>query len=380
MRICFFGTYTLAEGYPVNRVLLKGLQRIGVEVVECREGLWEGFLHQTFSQRRWSTYWRLGWRLCRSYVRLMRRYRRMGDHQWVIVGYAGYLDVLLARLLVRRQRPVALVAFISLYDTIVRDRGQLAENSWKARAVKSFERLGFSWADLVVVDTAEHGKYLAELHGLPPAKFLRSFVGEDDELFRPLPPPVASPVFRVLFFGTYVPLHGVETVVDAAVHLRGVEGVELVLVGNGQLYPAIRQRADQLGLPNLQFVDQWLSPEALREQVAGADVCLGIFGQTAKAGRVIPLKVFDTLALGRPLITRDSPAIRELLEDGKSALFCPAGDGQALAAAILRLKEAPHLRAALAGEGRACFAARATPEAIARTLVGSLEQHGEKRA
>ena len=99
MRICFFGTYTTAEGYPVNRVLLKGLQRAGVEIEECREGLWEGFLHEAFSQRRWQTYWHLGWRLLGGYGRLIRRYWRLREHQWLIVGYAGYLDILLARLL-----------------------------------------------------------------------------------------------------------------------------------------------------------------------------------------------------------------------------------------------------------------------------------------
>ncbi len=349
-------------------------------MLECREELWDGFLHETFSQRRWSTYGRLGWRLCRCYARLVWRYQRLEEHQWVIVGYAGYLDILLARLLTWRRRRLALVAFISLYDTIVSDRGQLPAKSWKARMVKLFERLGFSWADLVVVDTLEHGRFLAELYGLPPGKFRRSFVGEDDEVFRPLPLPAASAVFRVLFFGTYVPLHGVDTVVAAAACLREVAGLELVLIGKGQLYPQIRQEADLLQLPNLQFIDQWMSPERLREEVARADVCLGIFGETPKAARVIPLKVFDALALGRPIITRDSPAIRELLEHEKNALLCPPGDGAALAKAILRLKEDPVLAESLARSGRACFAEHAAPEAVGRALLANLERSVERRA
>lgn len=380
MRVCFFGTYTIAEGYPVNRVLLKGLERSGVEVLQCREELWEGFLHTTFSQRRWSTYLRLGWRLCRCYLRLLKRYRRLPEHHWVVVGYAGYLDILLARLLAGRRHPLVLVSFISLYDTMVFDRAQLPVKSLKAKAVKSLERLGFRCADLVLVDTDAHGQYLAALHALPGAKFRRSFVGEDDEVFRPLPPPAAAPVFRVLFFGTYVPLHGVETVLAAASCLRDVPGLELVLIGNGQLYGQIRQEADRLQLRHLVFIDQWMSPERLREQVAQADVCLGIFGQTAKAARVIPLKVFDALALGRPVITRDSPAIRELLEHEKNVLLCPAGDGAALAAAILRLQADPALARTIAAGGLACFRQHATPTAVGRTLLHTLEQVFERRA
>ncbi|MBI2505587.1 MAG: glycosyltransferase [Candidatus Latescibacteria bacterium] len=343
--------------------------------------MWEGFLHEAFSQRRWQGYGRLGWRLLGCYGRLIRRYQHLREHQWVIVGYAGYLDVLLARLLNwrRRQRYLVLVAFISLYDTIVMDRGQLLAGSWKAKGVKWFEQLGFRCADLILVDTVEHGRYLAELYGLPPEKFARSFVGEDDDLFQLLPQAATPGVFRVLFFGTYVPLHGVEAVLEAAQCLRGESQVELVLIGKGQLYPQTRREADRLQLPNLRFIDQWISPASLREQVAQADVCLGIFGQTAKAARVIPLKVFDALALGRPVITRDSPAIRELLEHEKNALLCPAGDGAALAAAILRLRDNPALARDLAAAGHACFRQQAAPEAVARSLVRLLEWGLERK-
>jgi glycosyltransferase involved in cell wall biosynthesis len=381
MRICFFGTYTVAEGYPVNRVLIKGLQKSGARVDQCWEGLWEGFLHEAFSQWRWGSFWRLGWRLCRAYGRLIRRYWQQEEHQWVIVGYAGYLDILLARLLNwQGRRSLALVVFISLYDTIVCDRGQWPAGSWKARWLKWFEQLGFRCADLILVDTAEHGRYLADLHGVPAAKIQRSFVGEDDELFRPAARGSSGEAFRVLFFGTYVPLHGVEVVLAAAGCLKDTPGVEVLLIGRGQLYPQIRQEAEDLQLPNLRFIDQWLSAEDLRQEVARADVCLGIFGQTPKAARVIPLKVFDALALGRPVITRDSPAIRELLEPERDALLCPPGDGRALAVAILRLQGDPELARSLARCGHQRFAERAAPEAVGRSLLARLERGPGKGA
>lgn len=372
MRICFFGTYTVAEGYPVNRVLIKGLRRAGAQVDECREELWGGFLHQFFSQRRWHTWLRLGWRALGCYLRLVRRYWRLPEHGCVIVGYAGYLDVLLASLLSRR--PVVLVAFISLYDTIVADRGQLAANSWKARLLKSFERLGFARADLVLVDTWEHARYLADFFGLPPARFQRSFVGEDDECFPPAQTRTRQGEgFRVLFFGTYVPLHGIEAIVEAADQLREEPQVEFVLIGQGQLYPQIRRDAEGRRLPNLRFVAQWASPAELAAQMRAADVCLGIFGRTPKAARVIPLKVFAALALGRPVITRDSPAIRELLEHEDSALLCAPGDGGALAGDILRLCRDPQLARRLAERGQAQFRREGAPEAVARRLLQTLE-------
>lgn len=76
------------------------------------------------------------------------------------------------------------------------------------------------------------------------------------------------------------------------------------------------------------------APGDLRRRVAESDVCLGVFGCSDKAARVIPNKVYDALAAGRPTITRDSPAARELLTDGETALLVPPGDGAALAAAL----------------------------------------------
>ena len=55
---------------------------------------------------------------------------------------------------------------------------------------------------------------------------------------------------------------------------------------------------------------------------------------------MIPNKAFQALACGTPLVTADTPAARELLVDGESALLVPAGDPEALAAAVRRLARA----------------------------------------
>ena len=133
----------------------------------------------------------------------------------------------------------------------------------------------------------------------------------------------------------------------------------------------MRERASDL--KNVRFVETWLSAEQLADAMREADVCLGIFGTTPKAARVIPYKVFAALALGRPVITRDSPAIRELLVDEESALLCPPGDGQALAAALERLPTDAPLRERLGRNGHACYATTASGEAIGRDLVRQLE-------
>jgi len=376
MRICFFGTYTVAEGYPVNRFLLKGLRQAGVQVEECREELWEGFLHSAFSQGRGRTYLRLGRRALGRYLRLVWRYWHVGEHQCVIVGYAGYADIVLARLLnLCRKRLLVLVAFISLYDTIVVDRQQVRAGSWTARTLKAIDRMAFACADLVLVDTREQIAYFADLFGFPVGKFWRSFVGHEFDRFEPAALPASGQgKFQVLFFGTYVPLHGVEVILEAAEILREEDEVEFTLIGSGQLYPEIRQAAEGRKLANIRFIDGWMGAAELAERVRAAAACLGVFGQTPKAARVIPYKVFGALALQKPVITRDSPAVRELLEDGETALLCAAGDAQELAQAVLKLRDRPGLAARLAARGHAVYRTQASPEAVGRNLLQELER------
>ncbi|MFQ5540401.1 MAG: glycosyltransferase, partial [Candidatus Binatia bacterium] len=104
------------------------------------------------------------------------------------------------------------------------------------------------------------------------------------------------------------------------------------------------------------------------------DVCLGLFGTSQKAMRVIPGKAFLALAMGKPLITGDSPAARELLEDGKTAVFCELGSPRALADAIVALKRDPDLGKRIGEEGRRVFASRCTPRILGSRFASLIQE------
>lgn len=372
MKVCLFGSYTVAEGYPVNRVLRRGLVLEGEALVECRAEVWGRFVHKLLTRATpWgllSTSVRVAWGL----VVLSVRYLRIGDHDWILVGYPGYLDVILARWLNRRTRPIVLVSFISLYDTAVCDRGAIDKGNWKARLLKALDARAFRAADIVLVDTKAQGDYYAELFDIERSVFVRSLVGEDDDVFKPqLPSPCRhGEALRVLFFGTYVPLHGIDTIIEAA-DLLGDEEIDFKLIGSGQEFGRLRERAAATR-GRITFISEWVGSDELVEHIAAADICLGIFGTTQKAARVIPYKVYDALAIGRPVITRDSAAIRELLVDGESALLCPPGDAQALARAIRRLRDQPDLARRLADNGHQIYLDRGSPRAIGAHLLEHL--------
>jgi glycosyltransferase involved in cell wall biosynthesis len=66
-----------------------------------------------------------------------------------------------------------------------------------------------------------------------------------------------------------------------------------------------------------------------------------------------PLKLFEYMASGRPIVASDLPSFREILRDGENALLVEAGNPQALVAGITRIKDDPALAARLARQAAA---------------------------
>ena len=100
-----------------------------------------------------------------------------------------------------------------------------------------------------------------------------------------------------------------------------------------------------------------------------AHLCLGIFGTSAKAQHGIPNKVFFALATKRPVVTGDTPAMREIFTHGENIWLCPMVDAAALADSITELKHRPDLRAEIAQKGYELFVREFSIEAIKQGLV-----------
>ena len=116
----------------------------------------------------------------------------------------------------------------------------------------------------------------------------------------------------MLQYGKWSPMHGADVVLAAAETLR-TEPFRFVLIGEGQLSAELRGAIAARGLTNVEWLGALPAAE-LRAHTLAADVCLGVFGRSDKAGRVVPNKVFDGLACGRPVVTADTDGAREWLD------------------------------------------------------------------
>jgi glycosyltransferase involved in cell wall biosynthesis len=331
------------------------LRGVGVEVIERHADVWEGQRHK------WSLGLTAALRIGLAETRLLLGGRRE-RFDAVIVGYPGHFDVPAARR-IARGRPVVFNPLVSLHETLVEDRGRFSPGSPAAGVLRQVDRLALRRADLVVADTAQNARHLAELAELPAERLAVCFVGAEERLFQPGWQPPQE--FHALFVGKLIPLHGIETILAAA---RLAPEIPFRIVGSGQLDGLLSAHP-----PNVDWVE-WVEYDRLPEHLQRAGCALGVFGTSAKTGRVIPNKAFQALACGTPLVTADTPAARELLDD-ESALLVPAGDPDALVAAVRRLAGDAALARRIGDGGLAAYRAHASEAVLGdrwRNLVERL--------
>jgi glycosyltransferase involved in cell wall biosynthesis len=353
VRVLYFGTYDRA--YPRNAQVISALREAGVEVYEQHRTVWE-------KRHNWSVGLRQMLRVAEAERSLLRSRGDERSADALIVGYPGHFDLPAAKH-VARGRPVVFNPLVSLYDTLVDDRERFRRGSPAAGFVHAVDRLAFRRADVVVADTDAQARFFRDRFGLSEKRVEVCFVGSEDRLFRPGRQPNAP--FHALFVGKLIPLHGLETILAAAAL---VPEVPFRIVGSGQLEPLLARRP-----ANVSWVP-WVEYEDLPGEIQSAGCVLGIFGNGAKAARVIPNKAFQALACSRPLVTGDTPAARELLTDGENALLVPPGNAAALAAAVRRLASDPVLADRVGAAGREAYVAQANEAVLGARWRDLLER------
>ncbi|MEW5987948.1 MAG: glycosyltransferase family 4 protein [Chloroflexota bacterium] len=373
LRICFFGTYR--AHYVRNQVMVAGLRAQGVEVLECHATLWRGVedrVQQASGGWLRPRFWA---RVARAYWQLWQAHQRTPPYDVMLVGYPGHFDVYLARLLTWwRRRPLALDILMSLH-LIAEERGLTQKSPLTGRLLFWLEKGGLKLPNLLIADTPEYEQYYCEKYHLSPTRFRRVPLGVDDRIYYPRPhlqPPAGR--FRVLYYGTFIPLHGVEVIIRAAAELRDHPHVEFHLCGDGPERPAAERLAQELGLTNVHFRG-WIDEAKLPDEIAQAHVCLGVFGTTKQSRCTIQNKIWEGMMMQRPVITGDSETVRQELTHKQHVYLVERASPQALAAAVLELETNPALRQqlAMAGFERAqantiAATGRATQEAL-RSLV-----------
>ena len=264
-------------------------------------------------------------RLIKVYVSLLKT--SVKNYDLVFAGFAPQLVLPFFRKL--RQKPVMEDFFISLYDTLVQDRKKFKAGSLPAVLLKKLDEKTLFLGDTVIADTRAHADYFVNGLGCDPDRIRVLYLEADTEIYHPMDiqkEPGAP--FRVLYFGSILPLQGVDVVLDAVRLFRDDPDYAFEVIGplpEGQ----IPQQENLTCIP-------WLSQEDLAQHIARADLCLaGHFSADIdKAKRTIPGKAYIYRAMKKPMILGDTPANHELYSEDIDTFFTPLGDPKALADVI----------------------------------------------
>lgn len=353
MTICFFGMY--APRYSRNWVLLKGFRQNGVEIIKCNDRshfLW-GFRY---------------WKLLRKFIEV-----KGWNCDVIFVGFPGQTDVPLAWILGKIfHKAIVFDAFISIYNSLVFDRKNFSEKSWKARLWWFVDWLSCFLADRVILDTNEHIKYFVKTFKIKQEKFIRVFVGTDTDVFRPRRSEMHRN-FLVGFHGSYLPLQGIGIIIEAARSLQKRKDIKFSLLGDGIERKKIEEMIGKYHLTNVQLLDPILY-EKLPGFISANDIYLGgPFGNNSKSKMVIPNKVYEAMAMGKPVIIGSSPATKELFSDQVHCLLVEQNNPKQLVRAVLALQRNKELRVKIASGGYNLVISQLTPRLLAEGLAYELD-------
>jgi len=217
------------------------------------------------------------------------------------VTFRGY-EILPIVLLVGIGKKVVFDEFVNLIGWTVFEHKKLKQNSFATRSLTSGYRFLLKRTTRIILDTKSHAEYSASLMKLPIGKYQSVPVGTDEEVFNSLKSlRKDNGKFQVLYYGSMLPLHGIDYVIESAVNLQNRKDIEFSLIGGGT---ALRRSVDvaiSKGA-NIKY-QKWVPYAELPQVIADADICLGgPFGGTTQSQFVVTGKTIQFLRMGKPVI------------------------------------------------------------------------------
>ena len=195
----------------------------------------------------------------------------------------------------------------------------------------------------------------------------------DPHRFRPRRESSDDGFFRLGFLGSLKPWHGLDLLLRAFLRLhRRDASYRLVVIGDGPLRPELERRvADKGAFDAVEFTGA--APyDRVPELLASIDVALAPYEPMA-GFYFSPIKIFEYMAAGLPIVAASLGQIEEVLDHRRSALLVRPGSVVELADAVARIRSDPKLGDRLGRNARKAAVARHTWQRNARRVVGYVE-------
>lgn len=283
-------------------------------------------------------------------------YRNARQPGLVYVPYPSLFFLWLVSFLPARLRPFCVAdAYISVWDSMFRDRAMLQAEGFFSRLVRRIEARSLQAAALVLVDTEANKAVFVELFALDENRVLSLPLAIDQQHFKAIAAPVHhNNSLTVLFVGTLIPLHGISVLLEAIRQLASDPRFTFRLLGDGQLSNEVADFLQNNPALHVHWLRQWCSLEEISQEINRADICLGVFGGEEKAARVLPFKLYMYLAAGRAIISQSLFSVPQGLPPPPVFCVVPA-DAASLVTALRSLADDEKTRQRLAQQSKTYF-------------------------
>ncbi|MEM7583040.1 MAG: glycosyltransferase family 4 protein [Acidobacteriota bacterium] len=269
----------------------------------------------------------------------------------LLCGAAGYL---LARAFrvpfvfeVRDLWPESIIAVDAMKENLV---------------IRSLRRLAhalYRRSDRIVTVGEGYRQQIHQRYGVPLAHMSEIPNGIRTDLFEPGPRNNAvrreygwGDRFVLLYLGTHGMAHALHVVLETAEFLQQDHpDLLFAFVGEGAEKERLQRLAQEKQLANVQFIGQQ-PKEKVPLFYAACDLGLVTLRNTPLFQDVLPSKIFEYLAMERPILLTVDGQARQLVEQAGGGVFVPPEDAKALAAAIRSLVQAPEKRIGMGRAGR----------------------------
>lgn len=245
--------------------------------------------------------------------------------------------------------------------------------------LEGIETFMYRRADHVVAVTRAFKRHIV-IRGVPPGRVEVITNGADLERFAPAPRDNAfraehglTGKFVASYVGTHGMAHGLDTIFRAAELLRGEPRIVFLLVGDGAERENLVAEKERLALDNVMMLPQQ-PKELMPEILASSDASLVLLRKTDLFKTVIPSKIFEAMAMARPIILGVEGESREIVEAAACGLCIEPENAGALAEALVKLADDAGLLSALGENGRKFVVGNYDRQSLALNFLGLLQR------
>jgi len=228
---------------------------------------------------------------------------------------------------------------------------EITRSSLIRRLGEVLAKIAYIMADAITPISPGYTKVINGKYGIPESKIHVVRSGVDTSKFKPMPSKNDGK-FTVLYSGAFSVAYDFDQVLKAAKILEKHEDVEIILQGGGELLNYVKQRVAEMKLKNVKIIDKILSRENVAKLMSEADALLLPLRDFGRPYLGISSKLYEYQAVGKPIICCADGQPAEYVKETRSGIVVKPGSYNALAKAILYLKDNPDLAKELGAYGR----------------------------